>query len=271
MTVDYIQLDPTGNITVLVESPVPRDLHREVAALVLAPERVGGEQAGFIEKPADHRAAARLQMMGGEFCGNATMSLAVVLARKEGLQQGQSREYLLEVSGAPGLVPCRVRRDGDGWTGTVRMPLPTALDEVEITTDGGPLRVPIVKMPGIAHLILPASAGLGEAELRRHVPEWNQMIGADALGALTWDEAAASIDPLVFVPAARSLVREHGCGSGTAAIGCWLAARLGRGVETNILQPGGAITVRADMTGSAITALSITGHVAIIGEGTLTV
>ncbi len=271
MTVDYIRLSPTGNITVLVTGPVPREQQPRTAARLLESDCVGGEQAGFIEPPADPRAAARLQMMGGEFCGNAAMSLAAVLARRDGLAAGRCEEYLLEVSGAPDLVPCSVRRDGDGWTGTVRMPLPTGLGEIDIDTDGGPLRVPIVEMPGISHLILPIRANLREDELRRRIPEWNRALGADALGALGWDEAAAAIDPLVYVPSAGTLVREHGCGSGTAAIGCWLARLAGRGVEVGIRQPGGTITGRAEVAGHAVTGLSITGRVQILDEGTASV
>lgn len=268
MLLHCLKYSPTGNITVLVTTPVPRSKQPEVASRLLRPDCVGGEQAGFVETPTDPRAAARLQMMGGEFCGNAAMSLGALLARKEGLQEGLSRDYLLEVSGSAGLVPCHIVRKSDGWVGTVKMPLPTAIDDVEIDTDAGPLSVPLVRAPGIAHLILPAPAGLTEAQLRRRLPEWNRSIGAEALGALLWNEAEVSIDPLVYVPAAGTLVREHGCGSGSAAVGGWLALREGRSVEVPVRQSGGTITVRADTTDGAVTALSITGHVAIIGEGT---
>ena len=41
MTIDYIKLSPTGNITLLVATPVPRDAHRDISLRLL--ETVGGE------------------------------------------------------------------------------------------------------------------------------------------------------------------------------------------------------------------------------------
>ena len=266
MIIDYTKLSPTGNITVLVKTPVPRDRQARIAARLLAADCVGGEQAGFIEAPFDPRAAARLRMMGGEFCGNATMSLGAVLARRDG---AQNADYWIEVSGSPAPVPCRIEKSGDGWVGTVDMPLPESIGNITLDTDGGAITVPLVRMPGIAHIIIPVEAGLSEAELRRRLPEWNGIIGADALGALVWNEATTTIDPLVYVPSAGTLVREHGCGSGTAAVGCRMATTAGRGVELPVRQPGGIITARTEIQNSAITALSITGKVSVIEESSV--
>ena len=267
MTIQYIKLDPTGNITVLVTTPVPRSLQGAVAARLLDPGCVGGEQVGYIEPPAVPGHAARLQMMGGEFCGNATMSLGAVLARKAGLGREESADLPLEVSGSDVPVPCRVRREGKAWVGTVRMPLPIAMEEADLDTDGGPLRVTLMRFPGIAHLVIPIGAGLDEAQLRRRLPQWNAAIGADALGALTWDAEASAIDPLVYVPSAGTLVREHGCGSGTAAIGCMLALNAGKTVRAEVAQPGGVIAVEARISDGRVCALNITGRVEIVEEG----
>lgn len=264
MTIDYIKFSPTGNITVLVRSPVPRARQASLAARLLRADCVGGEQAGYLEPPTDPRAAARLQMMGGEFCGNATMSLAALLAREAGSQRA---DYLLEVSGSDGLVPCRIERTGDGWLGAVRMPLPDRIRTFDPPDGLLPAGVPLVEFPGIAHLILSADAGLDEAALREALPRWLKTIGADALGALAWDDAASTLDPLVYVPSAGTLVREHGCGSGSAAIGCWLARQAGHSVRVAVSQPGGVIRVQADTDGRAITCVTITGKVALVEEG----
>ena len=265
MTLSYQKYSPTGNVTVLVTTPVPRSMQPGIAARLL--EDVGGEQVGFIEPVTDSRCAARLQMMGGEFCGNATMSLGAMLARETGLSDGAAMDLLLEVSGSADPVACHIRRAGEAFTGTVQMPLPTGVGETVLDTDAGALTVPLVRLPGIAHLILPADAGLDEAQLRRRLPLWNDAIGADAIGALRFNADALSMDPLVWVPSAGTLVREHGCGSGTAAIGCIQALAAGRDVEAGVRQPGGTITVRAGVEGNAITALSITGRVTLVEEG----
>ena len=267
MQLNYQKYSPTGNITVLVTTPVPRDRQPEVAAWLLRPEVAGGEQAGFVEPPTDPRCAARLQMMGGEFCGNATMSLGAMLARNAGLADGAALSLLLEVSGSAAPVACRIRREGGAWGGTVDMPLPEGLEMATLETDGGPLTAPLVRMPGIAHLILPVAEAPGEAELRRRLPQWNRRIGADALGALTWNADESSIDPLVYVPSAGTLVREHGCGSGSAAVGCWLTLAAGQNAEIPVRQSGGTITVRTRFDGGAITGVTITGKVSLVAEG----
>ena len=236
-----------------------------IAARLL--EDVGGEQVGFIEPVTDSRCAARLQMMGGEFCGNATMSLGAMLARETELSDGAAMDLLLEVSGSADPVACHILRAGEAFTGTVQMPLPTGVGETVLDTDAGALTVPLVRLPGIAHLILPADAGLDEAQLRRRLPLWNDAIGADAIGALRFNADALSMDPLVWVPSAGTLVREHGCGSGTAAVGCALALAAGRDVEAGIRQPGGTITVRVGLEANAVTRLSITGRVTLVEEG----
>ena len=96
MTIHYQKYSPPGNITLLVTTPVPRDLQPRLAARLL--EGVGGEQVGFVEPASDPRCPARLQMMGGEFCGNATMSLGAMLARSAGLPDGGGTDLLMEVS-----------------------------------------------------------------------------------------------------------------------------------------------------------------------------
>lgn len=267
MNVHYRKYSPTGNTTVLVTTPVPRALQPEIAAKLLDPGAVGGEQAGFIEPAGDPRAGARLQMMGGEFCGNATMSLGAMLAADAGIEDGGAVDLLIEVSGLDDPAPCRIRRQGDAWIGTVQMPLPIRVGRTALRTDGGAIDASLVELPGIAHLILPAEAAPGEAELRRRLPEWNRRIGADALGALVWRAADSSIDPLVYVPSAGTLVREHGCGSGTAAIGCALALAAGRDTKADIRQPGGTITVCARVRQGRVCALSITGRVTLEAEG----
>ena len=267
MSIHYQKYSPTGNVTVLVMTPLPRERQPGIAARLLGPGGVGGEQVGFIEPAGDARCPARLQMMGGEFCGNATMSLGAMLARRAGLPESGEMAVKLEVSGSATPVPCRIRREGEGWVGTVEMPLPTGVGEATLDTDAGRLTVPLVRLPGIAHLIIPAEAGLDEEQLRRRLPLWNAQIGADAIGALRFDAGTLAMDPLVYVPSAGTLVREHGCGSGTAAVGCHLAMEAGRDVEAPVRQPGGAITVRASLSGSAVARLLITGRVTLMEEG----
>ena len=75
----YSILDPSGNITALVESAVGADARAAVAAELMRrhPEV---EQVGFVRRtePGDP-VRAELNMAGGEFCGNASLCTAALL------------------------------------------------------------------------------------------------------------------------------------------------------------------------------------------------
>ena len=83
----YSILDPTGNITALVESRVDRSSYKEISAEIMR-KHPEVEQVGFVsfdEKSGSGTSVdAVLNMAGGEFCGNASMSAAALyLIRKK--------------------------------------------------------------------------------------------------------------------------------------------------------------------------------------------
>ena len=128
MELQFIKASPTENMTLLIETPVPREEHLEIAEKLIAYGNVYAEQAGYIEEPENPLAEKRLQMMAGEFCGNASLSLAAVLAEEKGLSVGEETEIILEVSGADSLVNCHMKKEEKGFTGRVAMPLPKAIE-----------------------------------------------------------------------------------------------------------------------------------------------
>ena len=85
-------------MTLLITSPVDRKDHAECASQLMKYESVHAEQTGFVEKPRNEKAVARLQMAGGEFCGNAAMALAALIARDKKLMRNGTHPLLLEVS-----------------------------------------------------------------------------------------------------------------------------------------------------------------------------
>ncbi len=255
-----MKMNPTQNMTILVETPVPRAKHGEVARLLMAGDSVCAEQVGYIEIAENPKADARLQMMGGEFCGNASMSLAALLAMREGLADGEKRNYTLEVSGADGIVSCTVMRNKEAFIGEVDMPLPYKIGMAE-------QGYPAVFFPGIVHLIVPEDA-LSPAEAERLAPMWCSALNADALGLLLTDKALMHMRPLVYVRSCDSSVWERGCGSGTAALGAYRACSTGSDAEVNVSQPGGTICALAKIENGQIISLRIRGRVAPVCAGT---
>ena len=267
MELSFVKLSPTQNTTVLVRTPLARALQPRAARILLGHEGVGGEQAGFIEPASLPGARCRLQMMGGEFCGNATMSLAALLAEEEGLEPGQEKRYDLEVSGCETPVGCLIRRDEAGMTGRVAMPLPKRVGPSEIQTDSGLESVQTVAFEGIAHLLIPAGRRT-EEEIRRRIPEWCLKMDGDALGALLCDAVNGSMTPIVHVRSTGTTVCERGCGSGTAALACARALGPEGGWSGEVRQPGGVMRGEARTNGGRITGVFIEGRVRIVARGT---
>ena len=263
MLVQYARLNPTGNMTALVTSPVPRTDQPRVAARLMERGCDFAEQVGFLEEAALPGARIRLQMMGGEFCGNASMSLASLLALRDGLADGAEAVYPLEVSGAEGLVNCHIRREGESFLGTVEMPLPESIVEAELLPG---LCAPLVRFPGIAHAIVP-EAILGTEAAQARIPALCEELNADAMGLLLTDANFTRMRPLVYVRATNSAVWERGCGSGTAALGAYAAARSGRDAALAVSQSGGTINVRAAWENGAVRRIEISGRVTLEETG----
>lgn len=270
MDIEFIKASPTQNMTILVKTPVPREKQLVLAERLIAYDSVYAEQAGYIEEPENPLAAKRLQMMAGEFCGNASLSLAAWLAKKDGLAVGEKRSYLLEVSGADGLVPCEITREECGFSGRAKMPLPKSIAEQTFPLDGLEIRLTTVAFEGITHIIVPAGLWKADAERKAEaaVKRWAENLpeGA-ALGILLLDEAGKTLKPLVYVKGV-SLIWEHGCGSGTAAVGAYLAWKKQEDVSVALAQPGGVMRAEAVYQNGAVSALFIAGHVSIVAEGT---
>ena len=266
--IDYAVMDPTGNITILVETPVP-EASQPFAAARLMELEPAAEQVGFLSSGRDG-AELSLRMAGGEFCGNASMSAAVYgEIRKAGKETGV-REILLNVSGAAEPVKVEVEAfaaDGGNlepqFRGTVEMPRPRRIRRVMLPLERAEAEVPAVEFEGITHLIIREDAddapGLSAAakirqDAERLAPLWCKTLGAEALGLMFLNRTEGTMRPLVYVPAAGTLVWENSCASGTTASGAFLAEQeavegIGGSFQTSLKQPGGSLGIRAERSG----------------------
>lgn len=265
MKVDFVKLNPTQNMTLIVTTPVPREEQAGLAARLMEYGSVYAEQVGFLEEPTLRGVRARLQMMGGEFCGNASMSMAALLAREDDVPEGARMQLTLEVSGADGPVSCRVIRRKQGkFSVAVEMPLPLAIDMVELLPGE---KLPLVRFPGIAQVIVPEGR-LDALQAQARAAKWCEMLSEDALGILLVSKDMRRMRPLVAVRSTKSAVWEHGCGSGSAAVGAYLTQKLKKGIELAIDQPGGTIIVRTAYAQERLKSIEIEGivHIAAMGE-----
>ena len=246
----YVTLDPTGNITCLVLDPAGAEEKARLTRRLLQE----CEQVAYLEEPEMPGAVAAIRLMGGEFCGNAAMAAAAWLVRDE-MTAGGEKTFLLEVSGAPEPVPCRIRALESGYEGTAEMP---SVREIrEVTMAGIPFT--LVRTDGIAHLVHEGRPLEKDEDLLREIAG---ILPDDAIGLLQWDREISRMEPLVYVRESGSLVRETGCGSGSAAVGAVEALRQGDGRHvTQVRQPGGVISVTAETEAGRILSVQITGQV----------
>ena len=243
--IDYAVMDPTGNITILVETPVP-EASQPFAAARLMELEPAAEQVGFLSSGRDG-AELSLRMAGGEFCGNASMNVS-----------GAAEPVKVEVEAfaAPGgdLEP--------QFRGTVEMPRPLRIRRAVLSLEGAETEIPAVEFEGITHLIIRedaddapgrSSAAKIRQDAERLAPLWCKALGAEALGLMFLNEAEGTMKPLVYVPAAGTLVWENSCASGTTASGAFLAQQAVDGVRRDfrisLRQPGGSLMIRAEKDG----------------------
>ncbi|QGG57827.1 diaminopimelate epimerase [Paenibacillus sp. B01] len=268
--IEFVKLSPTQNMTILIRSPLPPEARPAVAARMMAYDSVHAEQVGFIEKPERSEADARLRMAGGEFCGNACMALAALVARERKVNSDAALELRLEASGAEGLVRCEASRIGESYRCRVEMPPPLKVESRTVAIGGRSYAMGLVQYAASTHLLLEVDRF--DEDVRGRAAELARLLGAvlDAklVGILLYRGDTAEMQPLIHVPEVGSLVWERGCGSGAASLGAYLSWKQGRRVELEVRQPGGAIKARAVWTGGEGCALDIEGSVDIVASGT---
>ncbi len=291
----YSILDPTGNITALVESPVAicRQPEAADALMQLHPEV---EQVGFVrfykeeETGTDLTSSSymrddtdgELRMAGGEFCGNASMcaaALCLLRRKEEGCRSGQKpgaavpcmdmSMIRLKVSGADRPVEVSLFRKADGsFRAILEMPPALGITETvfHLSSLSGPL--PVVRMEGISHVIIEEDTAfyelLRDKDLAETaVREWCCTLGTDGLGLMFLEntEDRYKMTPLVYIPGSGTMFWEHSCASGSAAAGIYLARKYGRMVSAELWEPGGILRTESDPV-SGITRLEGTVRIA---------
>lgn len=252
MKLNILRADPAGNITIFVLDPVERAQRAHIAARIMALPGLGCEQVGFLCQPREG-GDGRMEMMGGEFCGNATRAFGLLLAQK----LGGPAQVRVETSGCDHVVTV----DTDLAAGTARseMPLPLWLRPARAAGHSGTL----VHLGGIAHLVVedaePSLDFFQAAE-----PLFRELEGLDAYGVIFLDTAQGKMTPLVKVPATDTLVWEGSCGSGSLAAALSQSAGLEEGeFARDYLQPAGVVRATVVRRNGSVTAAYIGGPVTL--------
>ncbi|MGI6588861.1 MAG: diaminopimelate epimerase [Peptococcia bacterium] len=254
MKLNFAKLNPSGNTTVLILDSLPRSSYKFVASQVMRRVSLAAEQVGFIEVPTSSEAVARLQMMGGEFCGNAVRCFATWLVQRQypGIVFQEKEGYWLvplEISGHQGVLRVQVAKDKKNRT-KVKTPMPVPQRIEQDTVEGITDDLTLVSFAGITHVVVWNSTPAIEKfkiikeKVEREYENDKNNGKMDALGVMFYQEEQQFLTPLVFVRNTNSLVWENSCGSGTVAVASALAEKYKHSIASlSILQPGGGIGV----------------------------
>jgi diaminopimelate epimerase len=318
----FSKLVPSGNPTLILHDPQIDPAQLPVlSARLMEPMHIQAEQAGAlyldappglpgVEPPLPH-----LQMMGGEFCVNAARCAALLLARRGRLRSlpaarsGRDvRQGELTVSGMDRPLPVLVAATGaeledallaerSGNGGAPLLPATAAAlravraccaVRVDAAAPGVRLLslekgVTLVRMPGIAHLLVDVSA---HPPPDFHSPAWKTAGAAwrkacglteDPASGVVWYERRPegySIRPAVRVAATETECLESACGSASLAMA--LAHRARREQESGrdaaplwaleVFQPSGG-SLRVIMYAAAPEDAWISGVVHLAAQG----
>ena len=241
MKLEYIKTDPTSNITVLVRTPVERAKQPEAAEKIMAADRQC-EQVGFIE---ESESGPRLQMMGGEFCGNASRSAAAWALACDGGTQGV---YDVSCSGCDTVLPAKVAQKGDGlYEAFIEMPYPEDVSGVLVDAGDVPARFFRVDLPGITHFVhfVPDLEGIDKEKYWHILADYVDGEDFPAYGLILCDTKEQTMIPAVYVRDTDTLYWENSCGSGSAAVAAALACTTHKNVACYMKQPGGTLAIAA--------------------------
>ena len=282
---DILIADSSGNITIMVLTPVPRDEYKQVAQQLLDMKKLGGEQVAFVLPESD---MPSMEMCGLEFCGNASRAFAFYEADRQGLltpeapdtdnsELTDSVNITVKVSGCDHPLTADIISE-QGPSGEsnapdstkkaaveMEMPVPSNIRklsarELSLNRDGL-----LVDIDGISHLILediPASSHTFE-DLQHYIYE-NIDPELPAFGVMFCDTVNQMMTPVVYVKDVDSTYFEGSCASGTVAASFALVQDLEDGIhEFTMQQPEGMLHTTVNKKDGQVESISLKGLVSL--------
>lgn len=224
-----VMADPAGNRTAIVRSGVPKAERQRVAAAILADPALRAEQVGFETRRFNNESLGRLEMAGGEFCGNAARSYGYLLCKEKGIDHCK-----IEMSGTRERleVICDLERE----TSAAQMPMP---EKLEMAGEEADQLYPLVVSRGITHMIC-IGKEFDEAFARRMIEKFGRDYSAFGVQFVNGD----SLTPVVYVAGVDTVCCESSCGSGSLAAAWFMTRDKEDGFHSySFDEPGGNIIV----------------------------
>lgn len=234
-TFNYFRANPCGNITGFVVAPVYPGYRKAYTDCIIEQIDKDVEQVGFIS-PAYEGAPLRMDMMGGEFCANATRAYGLYSAGfydTDGLV-----DIEVYVSGHQGTTD--VIADVKNQKAYVALDAPIGRENLTIAGKDCTL----IKLHGISHLVVEAEEDIDFVDKALEVLKKDYK--DEAYGVLFFNKEMLEMIPYVYVEGSETLFREGSCGSGTVAVVNYLESdidKLDEDYKIAIKNPAGELEV----------------------------
>lgn len=217
MKIKFYKVNPGGNITAIVEGKFTKKIKLKITKEILKND-LTIEQVGFWTNVKNKKIDARLEMAGGEFCGNALRSLGTILASR-------NKSSL-----------CFIKSSG------LKIKLKSSAKFSSISLDLNLLKYKnnVCNIPGITHFLSKEKINRLDAKkiLRKNI-----LLKNEATGIISYKNIGANtykINPIVWVRDTKTLCEETACASGTLALAYMLYKKIGI-KKLNIKQPSGFV------------------------------
>ena len=261
-------VNPSGNTTAVIFDQMLDTDRKKLNSLVMLAWKAKEagqpevEQCCFVTLPNDKEAVARVEMFGGEFCGNATRSVIQLIT------EGKDYQGMIEVSGVGRPLNFNVR---NGII-ALEMPLPQVGNLATNVAEGT-----LVLLDGIAQLVVTDANSQQKQTPREMLTELlrqNKYYLAEqpAVGVTYYCEATKKAKFSVWVKEVNTVFDETACGSGTCAVGIASALDKKQNQKLEVIQPSGeSITTEAafDNASGEVVASNIAGKVSVLYDGEL--
>lgn len=206
-------LRPAGNDQLLIKGIVKKEDRRAINDEMIQ-QFPNVEQVSFYAFDKKNN-IARLELAGGEFCGNATRSLAYLLLN------GKPGKLSIQVSGTKQLLTAGIKKPN---TAFAQMPIFYDFSCVKKLNE----YLFRVDLEGITHLIYKKSTiKKTRVELKKLAKEIlkkeNLLLSVPAAGVMFIEKINNGflLKPVVWVRDIETILYETACASGTAAVALW--------------------------------------------------
>lgn len=244
MIIEYYILNPTGNITALViDNGIDIKNYNTVCREIMN-RHSNVEQVGFVNFRLNN---PYLRMTGGEFCGNATMSTAVLYHR---LKDNESATVNITVYGSKRDFSVNIIKEDTRYLTSICIDRATDISNYTFEINGRSYCFPVVFMEGISHII--ADKSLNKNDAQAIIKKYCDVLKIPAMGIMLYDKKTGDLEPIVYVKSCDTLFFENSCISGSCALSSYLAENNTGKTEISLIQPGGTVRTLSDSNSDKI-------------------